>query len=95
MSRFQKSMRKEFLESGDTVPIFDSTSDDAKIIDFVYNDLSPQQKKIFEHTTGYGGAPILSNAHIMRKFNMTQGQLSYQKKLLTDHISKATGGGLA
>ena len=95
LTRFQKSLRKEFLESGTTVPIFDTTSDDAKVIDFVYNDLSPQQQQIFQNTTGYMGSPILSNAQMMRKLKITQGQLSYQKKLMTDHLGKATGGGIA
>lgn len=94
MTRFKKSLRKEFLESGDPVPIFDSASDDAQTVDFIYNDMSPLQQRLFEHTTGYGGARTLSNPQLMKRLKMSQGQLSYQKRLLIDKISDLTGGGI-
>ncbi len=95
MTRFRKSLRREFLESGDPVPIFDRPSDDAQTIDFVYNDLSPMQKIIFEHTTGYSGAATLSNPQLMKKLKLSQGQLSYQKRLLINKVSNLTGGGIS
>jgi len=94
LQNFQKSMRKEHVESGVPAPIFDIDNGESGTIDFVYNDLSPMQKKIFEHTTGYGGAPALKNPQLMRKLKMTQGQLSYQKRLLVDKIQDVTGGGI-
>lgn len=95
LSRFQNSLRKEFLESGEPPPIFDKPSDDARLIDFLYNDLPPQQQTLFQHTTGYLGSPVLSNQQLMKKLKMSQGQLSYQKRLLTNHIKDATGGGVS
>lgn len=95
LTRFQRSLRKEFVESGEPPPIFERETDDAGIIDFVYHDLSPKQKKLFEHTTGYGGARVMTNPQLMKKFSMTQGQLSYQKRRLADKISDLTGGGIA
>jgi len=95
LTRFQKSLRKEFIESGDVVPIFDSPSDDVQTIDFIYNDLSPIQKKVFEHTTGYGGVATLSNPQLMKKLNLSQGQLSYQKRMLVNKISSLTDGGIS
>jgi DNA-directed RNA polymerase specialized sigma subunit len=95
LSRFQNSMRKEFLESGEPPPIFDKPSDDSGLIDFIYNDLSPQQQKIFQHTTGYMGAPVLSNRKLMERMKLSQGQLSYQKRLLTNHVKDLTGGGVS
>jgi hypothetical protein len=95
LTRYQKSLRREFLESGEPPPIFDSPSDDAHLIDFVYNDLSPMQKTIFQHTTGYSGAPVLSNPELMKKLKLSQGQLSYQKRLLVNKVSKLTGGGIS
>lgn len=94
MNRFQKSIRKELIESGEPPPIADRPSDDAKIVDYLYNDLSNKQKTIFQHTTGYAGSPIYTNNQLMKKLDMTQGQLSYQKKLLVDKIKNVTGGGL-
>jgi len=94
LQRFQKSIRREFLESGDPPPMFESTSDDSGLIDFVYNDMSPQDKLIFQHTTGYGGSSVLNNAQLRKKLKLTQGQLSYRKRKLIDDISAATGGGI-
>lgn len=90
LTRFQKSVRKEFTESG-PMPMFDTSTDDGGVVDFLYHDLSPMQKKIFEHTTGYGGAPILRNPQITKQLKITQGQLSYQKRLMVDQIQKRVG----
>jgi DNA-directed RNA polymerase specialized sigma subunit len=95
LSKFQKTMRSEFAESGGQIPIFDQTSDDSKMIDYIYNDLAPKQKFIFQHTTGYSGSPILTNKQLMQRTKFTQGQLSYQKRLLIDKIHSTTGGGVS
>ncbi len=95
LDRFRRSMRKEFVESGEPVPIFNQTSkNDGGLVDFVYSDLSPLHKKLFQHTTGFGGSKVLDNPALMKKLKMTQGQLSYQKRLLVDHLEKVTGGGI-
>lgn len=94
LTRFQKSLRKEFLESGEPPAIFDRPSDDAHLIDFIYNDLSPQQQIIFQHTTGYMGSPLMSNKQLMKKLKMTQGQLSYHKRQVIDRIKDITSGGV-
>ncbi len=95
ISRFRRSLRNEFLESGTPAPIFDQPSDDSKVVDFVFNDLSPEQQTIFKHTTGYSGAEVMSSPQLMQKMKMTQGQLSYQKRMLRDKIMDATGGGIS
>jgi DNA-directed RNA polymerase specialized sigma subunit len=94
LSNFQRSIRRELVESGEVPPIFDTDSGESGMVDFVYNDLSPVQKQIFEHTTGYGGAQMLRNPQLMKRLNMSQGQLSYQKRLLVDRVGNLTGGGL-
>lgn len=95
LANFQKSLRQEFIESGVPAPMFDIDSGEAGTVDFVYNDLSPTQKELFQYSTGYGGAKVLTNPQIMRKMRMTQGQLSYQKRRLIDHIGNVTGGGVS
>lgn len=94
LTMFQKSMRKEFMESGPTPPIFDVENDEHGMVDFVFHDLSPTQKKIFQHSTGYGGSKILPNPQLMKKLDMTQGQLSYQKRLLIDKIQTVMNPGV-
>lgn len=48
-------------------------------IDYAYHSMSPRQQNIFEHTTGYRNAPTLSNTALMKKLDITQGILSYEK----------------
>ena len=92
LKNFQRGLRREFVESGDLPPFFGTVTGEGALIDFVYNDLSPVQKKIFEHTTGYRGAKRLDNPGLMKRLKMTQGQLSYQKKLLVNKIEKVMSG---
>lgn len=87
LSDFQRAYkRKEYIES-EAHPGVDE-SDDDKMVDFLYHDLDPTQKKIFEHTTGYLNAPILNNTQITKKLGISQGQLSYQKRLLINKIKE-------
>ena len=86
VAEFQRAYgRRELLASGEfnpsTFPVADAQN---PMVGFVYHDMAPKQQRLFEHITGYGGKPVLSNQEIMKKFDLTQGQLSYQKrKLLT------------
>lgn len=86
ITEFQRAYgRRELLASGEfnpaTFPVADTQN---PLVGFVYHDMSPHQQRLFEHITGYGGKDVLSNQEIMQKFDLTQGQLSYQKrKLLT------------
>ncbi|MGD9209331.1 MAG: sigma-70 domain-containing protein [Desulfobacteraceae bacterium] len=89
---FQRAYnRKELLSSGEFNPasfpivdVYDPT------IDYVYFDMDPHKQQLFEHITGYGGKPILNNTQLMSRFNLTQGQLSYQKRQIKDIFLNAT-----
>lgn len=92
VSNLQKQMRSTFVESIDLPGgMFADASEDEGLLDYVYYDLNPQQKIIFEHTTGYGGKPILSNTEIRNKLGMTQGMFSYEKRKVVDKLKKITG----
>lgn len=97
VEEFRRSIgRRELLESGGN----DETSgtslheDDRQdhMVDFVHHGLPPVQKTIFEHLTGYAGAETLSNQEIQRKLGLTQGQYSYQKAKLIEHVSSVQNG---
>lgn len=89
--QFQKALgRKELLTSGDFNPAnFPVADAEDPIVGYVYHDMAPKTQKVFEHITGYGGAPTLSNKEIMQRFDMTQGQLSYQKRRMTQMFHDA------
>lgn len=82
----QQAQRKEFVESEEH-PDDDNSED--HLVDFIYHDLPPQQKKIFEYSTGYGGAPKKSGQAMMKELALTQGQLSYQKALIVSAVERA------
>lgn len=96
VEEYRKSIgRKELLESGGLFDTGDAgLYDDDKqehIVDFIYHGLTPQQKVMFEHLTGYGGAEQLSNTEIQKKMGLTQGQHSYMKSNLIAHVEKVSG----
>jgi DNA-directed RNA polymerase specialized sigma subunit len=87
LEQFQRqATRKEFIESEEH-PDHETAED--HLADFIYHDLTPLQKQIFEYTTGYGGKPKLSGKEIMSKLGVTQGQLSYQKSLIVKKVEEA------
>jgi DNA-directed RNA polymerase specialized sigma subunit len=96
VEEYRKSIgRKELLESGGLFETGDAGLYDADkqehVVDFIHHDLAPQQKAIFEHLTGYGGAEQLSNQEIQKKLGLTQGQYSYAKAKLIEHVEKVHG----
>lgn len=89
----QRSSSPELIESADMgAGLFETQSvwgsDDDAMVDMIYYDLNPTDKLIFEHSTGYGGKRILSNEEIMRRTNLTQGQLSYRKRKIIDRLQE-------
>jgi DNA-directed RNA polymerase specialized sigma subunit len=79
---------KEYMESGPDISGFE-IQEHNNMIDLVHHDLAPVQQQIMEHLTGYRGSPILDNQQIMTKMKMTQGQYSYQKRLIEQAFNKA------
>lgn len=62
-------------EKGDS--LFTNQGDSDKIwVDYVYHDLDPVDKKIFEWTTGYGGAPRLKKKEIAEKLKLSAPAVS-------------------
>jgi len=89
LDQFQRqASRKEYVESEEH-PDYDTAED--HLVDFIYHDLTPLQKLIFEYSTGYLGKPQLSGKELMKKLNITQGQLSYQKSLIVQRVDAARG----
>jgi DNA-directed RNA polymerase specialized sigma subunit len=87
VEHLRKQLRKESVESLDlkTMPA-SGRSDSDVMVDLVYHDLNPLQKSIFDHTTGYAGATILSGKELTDKLKITQGQLSYEKQKIISHV---------
>jgi DNA-directed RNA polymerase specialized sigma subunit len=56
--------------------------------DYVYSDLTPTDKKIFEWRTGYGGNTTLKNQDIAKKLGITPGAISQRVDAITKKIDE-------
>jgi hypothetical protein len=91
VERYQGQLRTGYSTSQPLPPGFDRFDSDKVFLEFVYNDLVDQDKIVFEHTTGYGGKPILSAKDLIKKTKMTQGQISHSKRRIRTLVEKARG----
>jgi DNA-directed RNA polymerase sigma subunit (sigma70/sigma32) len=66
--------------------LFESGNDEW--VHFVYHDLSPTDKLIFEHKTGFGGKKILDNSSISKKLNLSTSVLNNRIKLMNSTLAK-------
>jgi DNA-directed RNA polymerase specialized sigma subunit len=57
-------------------------------IHFVYHDLPPQDKLIFEHKTGYAGKAILSDKEIAEKLGIPATTIAHRVRLITNKINE-------
>ena len=83
----QQGPRRELIETGAAAPVFGRVADDP-LVDYAYQGLDAMDKRIFEHTTGFGGKAILDNDALSRKLGLTAGQLSYRKRKMVELIGK-------
>lgn len=80
--------KKEFMESGDG-PSFVQHMDDPEVVNLAFHDMTGLQRQIFKMRTGYEGAQVRSGDGIMHELGITQGQLSYQRKLIEEMLLRA------
>jgi DNA-directed RNA polymerase specialized sigma subunit len=88
---FQKSFaRRELVESAGA--FMEEGSADEGLIDFYHHGLTPSDKLMFEDIIGYKGRPAMNNAQLMKKYSMTQGQLSYKKRKFINDLRSIQQG---
>lgn len=79
VSDFQTAFgRRELVESEGA--FLDTDTEDTTLTDFYYHGLPPDDQRLFEDITGYGGSKPQNNTQLQKKYNLTQGQLSYKKR---------------
>ena len=86
---------KDLIESGGNISssfYSDKEDTDSASIDALYFSLSPDEKILFECTTGYGGHQVLNNAEIIDKLHMSQAQVSYKKTQLATKLKSLIHG---
>jgi DNA-directed RNA polymerase specialized sigma subunit len=75
-----------FTNMLETPTIMDSSNDEWAT--FVYHDLVPRDKLIFEHMTGFGGKKIIDADKIAKKLKITQPQMNQRIKIIGDMLNK-------
>ncbi len=91
VSDFQNAFgRRELVESEGA--FLDTGTEDTTLTDFYYHGLPPDDQKLFEDITGYGGAKPLNNTKLQKKYKLTQGQLSYKKRKFVTAIKNIQQG---
>lgn len=62
------------------------TRRDKDLADYLYLELEPKQKIVFEHTFGYGGKSILNNKDIAKKLKVNEMAVHRMKKDMSERI---------
>ena len=75
-----------FTNMLETPTIMDSSNDEWAT--FVYHDLVPRDKLIFEHMTGFGGKKVIESDKIAKKLKITQPQMNQRIKIIGDMLNK-------
>jgi DNA-directed RNA polymerase sigma subunit (sigma70/sigma32) len=81
--------RKQTISVSNLVdtPVFIKDNND-EWLNFVYHDLSPRDKLILEHRTGFGGKPVLDNETLAKKLGISHSTLSSRIKVISDTLEK-------
>lgn len=95
LNRMENYARKDLVESvgglDDKFHTGNGTTED-DILATLYFSLTPDEKELFEYTTGYNGKPVLDNTKLQEKLGISQAQLSYRKTLLKNKIAQLQTG---
>jgi hypothetical protein len=58
--------------------------------DYVYHDLSPTNRKVFEWTTGYGGATVIPKREIARRLKISPAAVSMRVNTIQRRLQEVT-----
>lgn len=92
VNRTEKMMRQEVMDSSLEFAPKEIQMDNPKI-DYLYYDLDPIDKKIFEGRTGYGGVQVRSNNDIAKLLKISPAAVSIRAKKIAEKISDYLGHG--
>ena len=85
--RTERNLKSEIISS--TLAFDPSVAEiDDPRLDYIYHDLSPMDKKIFEHKMGYKGARVLPSGHIAKKLRISAPAVSVRTKKIAELIKK-------
>lgn len=84
LAKFQGRLYSQAEEGGFNQPAREDLTRDQVVMDFLAQDLPPMQRLVFEHSTGYGGKPVLAAGEIAKKLAVSPGRVSQLKTDIGD-----------
>ena len=94
VSDVQRSLVGEYVESQDVggemfSDVYGRDGSDP-VLDYIYYDLDPTDKQIFEHLTGYSGKPVMTMQQVAMKLGLTDSQVRTRKTRIVKKIKSAS-----
>ncbi len=89
VAKLEKRLRNEIVDKNLVFDpgVIEESPYETKL-EFFYHDLTPEEKLIFEHTTGYGGKKIKTKKEIAKMLKITPVQVGRKAKILADNLKK-------
>lgn len=92
VGRMEKNIHSEaseFKSVGSGIGNVPAWTPDAAVVDYLYHDMTAEEKIIFEAITGYQGHPILSIKELAKSLGMSESQVRRRRKKLIKKIEEA------
>lgn len=88
VERMERELKREVPESAvDDVDFSFSASGEAqRILQYIYYELTPQEKVVFEHLTGWAGKPRLDEAEIAQRLSLTRERVKKVKAAIAAKV---------
>jgi DNA-directed RNA polymerase specialized sigma subunit len=96
VNMMENSIRKDLMYSGDLLgdyskgDTFDEERD-RDLIDFIYYELAPEEKLVYEYLTGKYGKPKLKATDIAQKLSMSDAKISRIRSRIAEKIEQHRG----
>lgn len=90
VARTAKMLKTETLESGLSIAPKSYDMEDPRL-DYIYHDLDPHDKIIFQHKIGYKGSPVMMNNDIAKKVKMSPANVSIRSSKIADLLKERLG----
>lgn len=86
VSRMEKELHRTLLTSEDSLQELESQvpSQEGKILDWLYDELKPEEQSVYEHLVGRGGKPRLEGKDIAKTLNMSPSKVSRIRQRIAD-----------
>ena len=92
VERMEKELRCAVSMSNELVGMsLVQSSRNMEILDFIYYELTGQEKLVYEYLTGYGGKPLLSGQEIAQQLSISPSTVTRLRQSIAKKVNKYRG----